>query len=143
DYQQLPHYLRAFDVNMMCFALNKATEYINPTKGLEYMATGKPIVSSPVRDVVRQWSDVVYLAHGADEWIAAVEKALDSDAPDRQQRIEKGLALARAGSWERTVQQMQDLIRQAIGREDRRSAGRIEPLSEAELSYTYISTPGS
>ncbi|HSV15656.1 MAG TPA: family 1 glycosylhydrolase, partial [Tepidisphaeraceae bacterium] len=44
DYQQLPNYCRAFDVNMMCFANNAATQYINPTKGLEYMATGKPIV---------------------------------------------------------------------------------------------------
>ena len=59
DYQVLPNYCRAFDVNMMCFAMNAATQYINPTKGLEYMATGKPIVSTPVRDVVRQWSDIV------------------------------------------------------------------------------------
>lgn len=143
DYQQLPHYCRAFDINMMCFALNKATEYINPTKGLEYMATGKPIVSSPVRDVVRQWSDIVYLAKGADEWIEVVEKALQPDNPDRDQRVRRGLDLARQCSWESTVQTMQNLIQDAIGRKDRPSAQRIEPLSAAELNYTYISTPGS
>ena len=40
DYQQLPNYVKAFDVCLMPFALNEATEYINPTKALEYMATG-------------------------------------------------------------------------------------------------------
>ena len=53
DYQQLPNYCAAFDVYMMPFAINAATQYINPTKGLEYMATGKPIVSTPVQDVVQ------------------------------------------------------------------------------------------
>src|SRR5690606_23056001 len=115
DYQQLPHYCRAFDINMMCFALNKATEYINPTKGLEYMATGKPVVSSPVRDVVRQWSDIVYLARGADEWIDVVEKALQPGNPDRDERVRKGLDRARQCRWGMTLQTKQDLTRQAIG----------------------------
>ena len=57
DYQVLPNYCRAFDVNMMCFAINAATQYINPTKALEYLATGKPVISTPVKDVVRQYSD--------------------------------------------------------------------------------------
>ena len=55
---------------MMCFAINAATEFINPTKGLEYMATGKPIVSTPVKDVVNQWSDIVLIAKGAEEFVA-------------------------------------------------------------------------
>ena len=38
---------------MMCFALNASTEFINPAKGLEYMATGRLIVGTRVRDVVR------------------------------------------------------------------------------------------
>ena len=47
DYALLPAYVKKFDVCLMPFALNEATEYINPTKALEYMATGKPIVSTP------------------------------------------------------------------------------------------------
>lgn len=140
DYQQLPDYCRAFDVCMMPFAMNKSTEYINPTKGLEYMATGRPIVSTPVRDVVRQWSDICYIASTADEFIAAADEALNN--PDIS-RIEKGLALARENSWERTVEKMQELIRDAIGKTDRRSSRKIEPMTTAELEYTYISTPGS
>src|SRR5688572_5131107 len=123
DYQQLPHYVRAFDVNMMCFAINAATEYINPTKGLEYMATGKPIVSTPVRDVARQWSDVVLLAKNAEEFVAAAQKALENQD---HARVQRGIELAQTCSWESTVQRMQDLIKQAIGRRERRSARKIE-----------------
>jgi beta-glucosidase/6-phospho-beta-glucosidase/beta-galactosidase len=52
EYAQLPAYTKAFNVCLMPFALNEATEYINPTKALEYMATGTPIVSTAVPDVV-------------------------------------------------------------------------------------------
>ena len=61
DYKELPLYCRGYDVCMMCFALNEATEFINPTKALEYLATGKPVVSTAVKDVVRQ-----YEGHGRD-----------------------------------------------------------------------------
>jgi glycosyltransferase involved in cell wall biosynthesis len=143
DYQQLPNYCAAFDVNMMCFAINAATQYINPTKGLEYMATGKPIVGTHVRDVVKQWSDIVFLAKGAEEFVAAAQKALDRSNPDRNDRVRKGLELAQQCSWESTVQRMQDLITQAITRKERRSAQKIEPMSVAQLEYQYMATQGS
>jgi glycosyltransferase involved in cell wall biosynthesis len=140
DYQQLPHYCRAFDVNMMCFANNAATQYINPTKGLEYMATGKPIVSTPVRDVVRQWSDIVYLAKNAEEFVKAAEEALKNPVSDR---VTRGLELAKQSSWETTVANMQQLIKQAIGRDNRPSVRDIEPMAESELEYIYMATQGS
>jgi glycosyltransferase involved in cell wall biosynthesis len=142
DYQQLPHYCRAFDVNMMCFAINAATEFINPTKGLEYMATGKPVVSTPVRDVLKQWSDIVHVARNADEFVTAAQRALEKQG-DTEERVKRGLELATRCSWEGTVQQMQDLIKQAIDRPDRRSAKKIEPMTEAQLEYQYMATQGS
>src|SRR4029434_146949 len=111
DYQVLPNYVRAFDVNMMCFAINAATEFINPTKGLEYMATGRPIISTPVRDVVRQWTDIVHVVKNAEEFVGCADHLLRHPAP---QRIEKALAKARANSWENTVATMQRLIKEAI-----------------------------
>ena len=143
DYQQLPNYCAAFDVCMMSFAINAATQYINPTKGLEYMATGRPIVGTPVRDVVKQWSDIVYIARNAEEFVAMAEKALDKNNPDRTARVQRGLELAKQCSWEVTVQKMQDLIKQAIGRSDRRSGRKITPMTEAQLEYQYIATQGS
>jgi hypothetical protein len=140
DYQQLPHYVAAFDVCMMCFAMNASTQFINPTKGLEYMATGKPVISTPVRDVLRQWSDIVYVAKNAEEFIAAAEKALNE--PD-EARIQRGLQLAKESSWENTVESMQRLIKEAIGKHERRSNKQIAPLTETELSYHYQPTQGS
>ncbi len=141
DYQVLPDYCRAFDVCLMPFAMNKATEFINPTKGLEYMATGRPIVSTPVRDVVRQWSDIVRIADTPERFERAVEEALQ--AGGECGRVQQGLELVQTKSWEATVARMQELIREAISTPDRRSAGRIEPLPETQLAYTYVSTPGS
>jgi beta-glucosidase/6-phospho-beta-glucosidase/beta-galactosidase len=140
DYQQLPDYCAAFDVCMMCFAINRATEYINPTKGLEYMATGKPIVSTPVRDVVNQWSDIVRIASGAEAFIAAADDALGSGRNDP--RVLKGLELAKKSSWDSTVMRMEELIKQAISPRDRRSAKPIPPV-QAMAEYVYCATQGS
>ena len=140
DYGVLPNYCRAFDVNMMCFALNAATEYINPTKALEYLATGKPIVSTPVKDVVRQYSDLVDIADSPEAFVAAAENALRN--PDRE-RIARGVDLAKASSWESTVATMQGLIRDAITPDDRPSARDVEPLGGVEMEYQYAATQGS
>jgi glycosyltransferase involved in cell wall biosynthesis len=140
DYQQLPNYCAAFDVNMMCFAINAATQYINPTKGLEYMATGKPIVSTPVRDVVRQWTDIVHIAKTAEEFVHAAQNAMQN--PDKA-RIQRGLELAQQCSWEGTVGTMQRLIKEAISANDRPSKKKITPFTDVELTYQFQSTQGS
>ncbi|HLL89157.1 MAG TPA: family 1 glycosylhydrolase [Tepidisphaeraceae bacterium] len=143
DYQQLPNYVAAFDVCMMCFAINAATEFINPTKGLEYMATGKPVVGTHVKDVVNQWSDIVLLAKGTEEFVGQIQKALNRNDADVAARINKGLDLAKRSSWEGTVRTMQNLIKEAISKPDRRSAKKIAPMADAELEYLYTHTQGS
>ena len=135
DYQVLPNYCRAFDVCMMCFAINAATQYINPTKALEYLATGRPVISTPVKDVVRQYSDLVDIVKTAGG-IRRRRRAASarSRPPSASQR---GIEKARQSSWESTVATMQDLIKEAITKPDRPSAAKIEPLTEAELKYQY------
>src|SRR3954467_12983038 len=125
DYQVLPNYCRAFDICMMPFAMNAATQYINPTKALEYFATGRPVISTPVKDVVRQYSDLCDIVKTAEEFVAAEERHLRNRNPQRlQQAIEK----AKQSSWESTVQTMQDLIQQAIERPGRRSTSKVRPI---------------
>lgn len=140
DYTVLPNYCRAFDVCMMCFAINEATEYINPTKALEYLATGRPVISTPVRDVVKQYSDLMEIGGTPEELVAAAERALTS--PDKD-RIQRGLEKARNASWEATVAKMQALIGEGIERDDRPSAKPIKTLKQVELAYQYVPTPGS
>lgn len=114
DYKDLPGYCKGFDVCMMAFAINEATEYINPTKALEYLATGRPVISTPVADVVRQYSDLVAIEKDADGFLSRIEEFL---AGNNEQRIEKGLQKASGCSWDNTVGRMRALIAEATGQE--------------------------
>jgi glycosyltransferase involved in cell wall biosynthesis len=142
DYSVLPNYCRAFDINMMCFAINAATQFINPTKAMEYLATGKPVISTPVKDVVTQYSDVVEIVKTAEEFVAAADRALRN--PDKA-RIQRGLERAQTCSWESTVKTMQDLIKQAVSKSDRPSTKKVEALPKFEdgKAYHYTPTQGS
>jgi glycosyltransferase involved in cell wall biosynthesis len=107
DYASLPGYVKGFTVCLMPFALNEATEFINPTKTLEYMAAGKPIVSTAVPDVVRNFTPVVQIARSAREFVALSSQAATN--PDNN-LIAQGLEKAAAASWESIVARMRSLI---------------------------------
>ena len=140
DYQVLPNYCKAFDINMMAFAINAATQYINPTKALEYLATGKPVIGTPVKDVVRQYTDLVSIVKTAEEFVEEAGRLLKDPKPER---IARGIEKAKNSSWENTVKQMQDLIASAINKSERRSKKQIQPLAESELVYQFQHTQGS
>ncbi|MBA2689890.1 MAG: glycosyltransferase family 1 protein, partial [Burkholderiales bacterium] len=113
SYAELPDFLRGWDVCLMPFALNESTRFISPTKTLEYMAAGLPIVSTPVTDVADIYSDIVYIASGKQEFIAACEQALGASADERQARAGKMQRAVAKTSWEITALKMRDLIEQA------------------------------
>ena len=68
----------------MPFAQNEATRFISPTKTLEYMATNRPIVSTPIRDVERFYSDIVYLADTPEGFAHQLDAALNETAEVRR-----------------------------------------------------------
>jgi glycosyltransferase involved in cell wall biosynthesis len=111
QYDDLPAFLKGFDVCLMPFALNEATAFINPTKALEYMASGKPIVSTAVEDVVSQFSDVVQIAETKDEFVSLAQQ---SDSERDPLRIERGLALVKNNSWESIVSQLEQRIQETL-----------------------------
>ena len=111
DYSLLPAYVKKFDVCLMPFALNEATEYINPTKALEYMATGKPIVSTPVEDVVLQFTGAVKISRTSEEFLAL---CADAAAQPDAACIKRGRDLAQRNSWESIVAAMEGHIADAI-----------------------------
>jgi len=111
DYSELPAYLKAFDVCLMPFALNDATAFINPTKALEYMATGTPIVSTAIDDVVAQFSEVVFVARNHTDFII---KARAAAATEETSRIDRGHALVRQNSWDSIVRRLEEHIAEAL-----------------------------
>ena len=97
SYDVLPHYLKAFDIAMMPFALNDATKYISPTKTLEYMAARKPIISTKIVDVVRDYSRCVSLIETADEFAEAITFLFDKT--DRQSMELEYYKILKKTSW--------------------------------------------
>jgi glycosyltransferase involved in cell wall biosynthesis len=137
EYSSLPAYAKAFDVCLMPFAMNEATEYINPTKALEYMATGTPIVSSPVPDVVSNFSSVVKIGQSQDEFIALCRNALA--APDRA-AIERGFKMANENTWEAIVAKMENHIAGAL---QRRSLPQIVEVPGTPTTRTRVLLPSA
>jgi glycosyltransferase involved in cell wall biosynthesis len=126
-YAVLPDYLAGFEVCLMPFAMNDASRYINPTKTLEYLSTGKPVVSTPVRDVVRRFSDVVHVAD-ANSFAARIREILGGDRLDAS----RGLEIARASSWEETVAHMEALVAAAVhARAAKPGTGVVTPIRPA------------
>jgi len=115
SYEDLPAYLKGFDIATMPFALNEATEYISPTTTLEYLAGGKPVLSTSVPDVVAFYSDIVYIADGSAAWLEEVPKVLSASAEDRQERMEGAERMIRELTWDNITAQMWDLIEQRLG----------------------------
>jgi len=113
-YADLPGYLKAWEVCLMPFAMNDATRFISPTKTLEYLAAEKPIVSTPVRDVVADYGGLVRFGADADTFIAACEAALAETPPERQERIARGRAILERTSWAETAARMYGIIERAL-----------------------------
>jgi glycosyltransferase involved in cell wall biosynthesis len=103
DYSALPALVKGFDVCLMPFALNEATRYINPTKTLEYMAAGKPIVSTAVPDVMRLFTPIVEVALSHDAFIDATARAWQSPCASL---LDKGIERAHRATWEVIVASM-------------------------------------
>lgn len=77
-YEELPDYISGWDIAMIPFAMNESTKFISPTKTPEYLAAGKPVISTPIKDVVSPYGDnkLVHIVSNADEFIKAAENEL-------------------------------------------------------------------
>jgi len=109
-YDELPAYLKGWDVAVMPFAINEATRFISPTKTPEYLAGGKPVVSTPIRDVARHYGNLeaVKIAGDADGFVAACEEAI---ALQRRANWLAPVDVALSAlSWEKTFGRMKALI---------------------------------
>lgn len=114
-YDELPGTLAGWDVALMPFAINEATRFISPTKTPEYLAAGRPVVSTPIVDVVRHYGtlEAVGIAATPKEFIAACETAL-ALAADGPAWLEPVDALLDTQSWDRTVAEMLAAMEQAV-----------------------------
>lgn len=110
-YEELPEYISGWDVALMPFALNEATRFISPTKTLEYLAAGRPVVSTAVADVVYPYSELDLVRIGdAGTFAAEIGAALAEPA---QARFARADAYLQTTSWDKTWQLMSALVDQS------------------------------
>ncbi|MBC7922618.1 MAG: glycosyltransferase family 1 protein [Ferruginibacter sp.] len=114
SYPELPGYISHWQVALLPFALNESTRFISPTKTPEYLAAGKPVVSTPITDVVRPYGELqlVHIAQTPSEFAEAIEKSLQQHKdPGWLDRVDAYLSHL---SWDRTWADMTHLMCQQL-----------------------------
>ncbi|HET6145657.1 MAG TPA: glycosyltransferase [Candidatus Acidoferrales bacterium] len=112
-YEELPAYMAGWDAAILPFAKNEATRFISPTKTPEYLAAGKPVVSTSIADVIRPYGTMglVHIADDAEQFVASLEKAMAEDSVRRQNEVDNFLARE---CWSRTWGRMSELIEDSM-----------------------------
>lgn len=131
-YVELPRYLSGWNVALMPFAMNESTEFISPTKTPEYLCGGRPVVSTPVRDVVRHYGHLagVRIAADAEAFVRACEELLTLAHSGNDDWLAEADLLLSASSWDITQARMKALVEMALG--ERRMLKRPALLVGAE-----------
>lgn len=139
-YGDLPGYLAGWDVALMPFAINESTRFISPTKTPEYLAGGRPVVSTPITDVVRHYGKLpgVRIASDPAAFVVACAAALeDAKAPQTWlPQVDEALAKL---SWNETFEAMKTRIAAAIKRRALQASADIK----VSLAYTPAIRPAS
>ncbi|MBW2154222.1 MAG: glycosyltransferase [Deltaproteobacteria bacterium] len=112
-YEELPAYLKYISVCLLPMVENAFTRNMNPTKLLEYLAAGKPVVSTPIPEVVGRFLKWVEIAQQPGEFLEAIRRCLLEDSPEKR---EKRIRFAQTFSWEKTLAEMEKHLRAAYNR---------------------------
>lgn len=106
-YSALPEYLRGFDVCLIPWVVNELTKYMSPTKTPEYLAAGRPVVSTPIPDVEADYPEEVRIAAEPEEFVKACTSALleGTGAPRKPPQ---------SRTWEEIAAEMLGLMRDKL-----------------------------
>jgi UDP-galactopyranose mutase len=141
-YDELPAYLSGWDVALLPFAQNDATRFISPTKTPEYLAAGLPVVSTPIRDVVRPYgeSGLVCIGRDHEQFLQGVEQQLcEGRSAAWQADVRVFLS---SHSWDKTWNSMQRLMTRHAARKwqvtERRAAAADATVLTPEASAARV-----
>jgi UDP-galactopyranose mutase len=113
-YEELPRYLAGWNVALLLFARNEATRFISPTKTPEYLAAGKPVISTSIRDVVRPYGEMglVRIADQPNEFVTAASELMTHvENEPWLQHVDDFLA---GMSWDHTWAEMSQLLANVV-----------------------------
>jgi glycosyltransferase involved in cell wall biosynthesis len=113
NYKELPAYLSSWQITFLPFAMNESTRFISPTKTPEYLSAGKPVISTPVRDVVRTYGEreLVSIVRDSAEFITAGEKLLEQSDKEWLRSVDEFLQTM---SWANTVKEINEHLQSAL-----------------------------
>ena len=114
SYNELPAYISGWDIALVPFALNESTKYISPTKTPEYLAAGKPVISTAITDVVKPYGEenLVSIVHSAEEFITAAENILKQE--NKASWLMQVDAFLADNCWDNTYAEMNAIIKNAL-----------------------------
>jgi len=113
-YIELQTYISGWDIALIPFAINESTKYISPTKTPEYLAAGKPVISTAITDVVRPYGEqeLVSIVHSAEEFITAGEQLLEQT--NRVKWLKQVDEFLAENSWDKTFNEMNEIINETL-----------------------------
>lgn len=132
-YQALPQFLAGWDVCLMPFALNASTQFISPTKVLEYMAAERPVVSTNIRDVAQPYGDLVMVAQERDDFVRHCASAVNLIEDELALMAQRMKAVVSKTSWRHTVDAITALITDALAK-----AQEVRPASSLTQAVASV-----
>ncbi|MDP1813661.1 MAG: glycosyltransferase, partial [Leadbetterella sp.] len=113
-YEELPAYLSGWDIALIPFALNESTQFISPTKTPEYLAGGKPVISTAITDVVDPYFELglVHIVHNAEDLVKIA--TLELSMTDKREWLSKVDEYLSNISWDATWERMDELVQTEI-----------------------------
>ncbi len=132
SYAELPRYLASWDVAMLPFARNDSTRFISPTKTPEYLAAGRPVVSTAIPDVVEPYGNkgLALIADTAEEFRTAIRALMEDRPANWLHRVDEYL---RDLSWDRTFEEMWRLIERR--RNEAKTVSSAETTERGEVAH--------
>jgi uncharacterized SAM-binding protein YcdF (DUF218 family) len=132
SHEDVPKYLKHFDVALVPYRVTEYTANVYPTKLNEYMAMGTPVVATDLPEIRRlnaEYGDVVSIAEGPAAFVSAIRHAMaDGSDAERQRRIQ----VARSNGWDPRIVEMSRLIEEGLA-----SGRRIHEGWEQVLQRLY------
>ncbi len=113
-HRQLPDYIRFFDVCLIPYSISEYTDNVYPTKLNEYLAMGKPVISTPLKEVLlfnQRHGNLVEIAGNAETFGEKIRQVL---ADKEKKQTEQRIAVAQQNSWDVRSKEMASLIQRKL-----------------------------
>jgi glycosyltransferase involved in cell wall biosynthesis len=110
-YQQMPNYINNFDILTIPFKINNLTISVDPLKIYEYLAVGKPVITTPLPEVFK-FESIINISKGKSHFIELIEKLINN-TEDHEMKIKRRLAVQN-DSWDNRILTIKEKIESYI-----------------------------